>query len=358
MVNNTIIVGGGLFGLTTAIVLAEKGINVTVLEKNYDVLKEASLVNQNRIHYGYHYPRSIETGRESIKGMDAFKEYYSDCINDTFIKYYAIAKHNTHVNAKEFAEFARELNIPLEKAWPGEEILNRAFIEECWKAYEPAFDYNVLRENILSRIKKLRNIRILRNAQITNIETKSDQSIIVTLHNDYKVFGKNLINAAYSGLGDVLKMVYKENLNAKFQLIVMPILKSKQPLDAVGVTIMDGPFCSILPRGFVKDEFILYHVKESVIEESIGHQKPTWNVIDGNVENNIIEASMNYFPILNEMKWVDSWITTRMILPNQEIDDARPTLVISHQENIHSVFSGKVTTCVSAAREILAKIIH
>ena len=66
MVNNTIIVGGGLFGLTTAIVLAEKGINVTVLEKNYDVLKEASLVNQNRIHYGYHYPRSIETGRESI----------------------------------------------------------------------------------------------------------------------------------------------------------------------------------------------------------------------------------------------------------------------------------------------------
>ena len=67
MVNNTIIVGGGLFGLTIAIILAENGINVTVLEKNLDVLKEASLVNQNRIHYGYHYPRSTETGRESIE---------------------------------------------------------------------------------------------------------------------------------------------------------------------------------------------------------------------------------------------------------------------------------------------------
>ena len=44
-----------------------------------------------------------------------------------------------------------------------------------------------------------------------------------------------------------------------------------------------------------------------------------------------------------------------MILPNQEIDDARPTLLISHKKNIHSVFSGKVTTCVSAAKRIIDK---
>lgn len=357
MDNNTIIVGGGLFGLTTAIILAENGINVTVLEKNLDVLKEASLVNQNRIHYGYHYPRSSETGRESIQGMDAFLKYYGDCINDSFTKYYAISKNNSHVNANEFVKFATDLDISLEEAWPDKELLNRNTIEQCWKVYEPAFDYQTLRVNILNRIIKLRNIRILRNANIVKIDNLSDDQIEVTLHNDYVVKGKNLINAAYSGLGDVLKLAFKQDLEAKFQLLVLPILKVNKKIPMYGVTIMDGPFCSILPRGFVEGEYILSHVKESVLESDKGTKRPRWNVFDGRVEHDIIEACKNHFPILSDMTCIDSWITTKMILPNQEIDDARPTLVLTHQKNIHSVFSGKVTTCVSVANEILSKII-
>ena len=155
MVNNTIIVGGGLFGLTAAIILGENGLNVTVLEKNLDVLKEASLVNQNRIHYGYHYPRSFDTGKESIDGMNSFKSYYNDCIFDSFPKYYAISKFNSHTNASEFEKFCGELNIPLQEAWPEEDKLNRSNIEQCWKVYEPAFDYQTLRVNILTRIKKI-----------------------------------------------------------------------------------------------------------------------------------------------------------------------------------------------------------
>ena len=356
MDNNTIIIGGGLFGLTTAIVLAENGINVTVLEKNMDILKEASLVNQNRIHYGYHYPRSKETGKESLEGVDAFLKYYGDCICDSFIKYYAISKNNSHINANEFIDFSKDLGIPLEEAWPDKNLLNRKRIEQCWKVYEPTFDYQTLRINILSRIRKLRNIRILRNAGIVKIENLSDSKIAVTLHNDYVVRGKNLINATYSGLGDVLNLALDQDLEAKFQLLVLPILKTTKKIPMYGVTIMDGPFCSILPRGFVEGEYILSHVKESVLESDKGFRKPRWNVFDGRIENDIVEACKTYFPVLQDMTCVDSWITTKIILPNQEIDDARPTLVITHQENIHSVFSGKVTTCVSAANEILTRV--
>jgi glycerol-3-phosphate dehydrogenase len=357
MVNNTIIVGGGLFGLTTAIILGEQGLQVTVLEKNLDVLKEASLVNQNRIHYGYHYPRSIETGKESIEGMKAFKSYYQDCIYDSFVKYYAISKYNSHINAHEFIQFCEQLNISLTEEWPNESLLTRSQIEQCWRVYEPAFDYQTLRVNVMTRLQKLRNVRILRNAQISKIENVHDDLIQVTLNNNYQLTAKNLINAAYSGLGDVLKLAFKQDLQAKFQLLVLPILKLEKKMPAYGVTIMDGPFCSILPKGFVEGEFILSHVKASVIESDKGLEKPQWNTFDGDVEHSIIEACTQFFPILKEMKWVDSWITTKMILPNQEIDDARPTLVLTHQKNIHSVFSGKVTTCVSAAQELLTKII-
>ena len=53
------------------------------------------------------------------------------------------------------------------------------------------------------------------------------------------------------------------------------------------------------------------------------------------------------------MDCIDSWITTKMILPNKEKNDARPTLVIKNHANIFSLFSGKITTCVSAAKQIL-----
>lgn len=354
--SNVIVIGGGLFGLTTAIVLAEQGLQVTVIEKNLDVLKEASLVNQNRIHYGYHYPRSLETGRESMEGMADFLSYYGNCINDRFTKYYAISKLNTHVNAQEFIRFSRELNIPLEDEWPDSNLLERRGLERCWKVYEPAFDYQTLRVNILERIRKLRNIRIIRNAEILDIQHLSSSMITVKLHNEYLVKGNCLVNATYSGLGGVLKKVLNHDVYAKFQLLVLPILKSRKEIKPFGITIMDGPFCSILPRGFVEGEFVLSHVKQSVIESDKGFSAPKWNIFDGNIENEIIEACKLYFPILEEMDCVDSWITTKMILPNQEIDDARPTLVLTHAENIFSVFSGKVTTCVSAAKEILQKI--
>jgi hypothetical protein len=38
------------------------------------------------------------------------------------------------------------------------------------------------------------------------------------------------------------------------------------------------------------------------------------------------------------------------------MDDARPTLVLKNSDNIFSLFSGKITTCVDAANKILKLI--
>ncbi len=356
MDNHTIVIGGGLFGLTTSIVLAENGIKVTVLEKNLDILKEASLVNQNRIHYGYHYPRSIETGQESIDGMEDFLSYYGDCVNNSLIKYYAISKKRSHTSVDEFIKFSKKLNIPLEESWPDEKFLNRDLIQQCWKAHEPNFDYQTLRVNILNRINKLKNIKILRNSKIIKIDSFYDNQVQVTLRNGYEIKGNNLVNATYSGLNDIFKLATKKNMEAKFQLVVLPILKINKKIPTYGLTIMDGPFCSILPRGFSKDEYILSNVKGSVLESKTGFKKPTWKEFSGSVERDIVEKCKTYFPILSEMEIVDSWITTKMLLPNQEKNDSRPTLILTHKKNIYSIFSGKVTTCVRVAKDMLKKI--
>ena len=38
--------------------------------------------------------------------------------------------------------------------------------------------------------------------------------------------------------------------------------------EKIGLTIMDGPFCSVMPKGNNKNEFLLYHPKYSVVSES------------------------------------------------------------------------------------------
>ena len=70
------IVGGGIFGITVAVKLAKSGHSIDLFEKNGDIMTAASGINQFRLHRGYHYPRSKETGEESLRGLPLFlKEY-------------------------------------------------------------------------------------------------------------------------------------------------------------------------------------------------------------------------------------------------------------------------------------------
>ncbi len=348
------IIGGGLFGITTAILLSDEGYDVMILEKNFDLMTGATLINQNRVHYGYHYPRSLETGRESLEGLSSFINMYGTTVNNSFEKYYAISKFGSHLNADEFSSFCQNLNIPLEEKWPNEKYLNQKEIEACWLVKEPVFDYYELRSLVLAELKKRKRIKIIRNAMISKVEMNGNYSI--TLNNNYQFNSDFIVNATYSGLSDVLSLFGEEKLKAHFELLLLPILKAKNDISTFGVTIMDGPFCSIVPKGFSKNEYILSHVNHSVLQSHLGYGKPEWNAIEGIIEFDIIEACKKYFPILEEMSLRESWMITKMVLPNQDIDDARPTLVLKHKENFYSIFSGKISTCVEAAKSILEKV--
>ena len=224
-------------------------------------------------------------------------------------------------------------------------------VDKVWEVYEPSFDYNILRVNISKRINKLKNINLIRNANISSISRKDDSNIEIN-YNSFKINCDFLVNASYASLKDIISMITKNVEEAKFQLVALPIMKYKDCKSMFGMTIMDGNFCSLIPRGNIDGEFILSHVSESVIETEICKSKPNFKPFNGIVEEKIINESLKYFPILNKMECVDSWITTKMVLPNRNLDDARPSIIIEHENNIVSVFSGKVTTCISSAIKI------
>jgi glycine/D-amino acid oxidase-like deaminating enzyme len=348
--DSILIVGGGIFGLTTAIVLSDHGYNITVVEKDFDILLGATKCNQNRIHHGFHYPRSTQTSKESLMGLKTFMDFYGECINYKFDKYYAISAINSHVNTDQFVEFSRSMGLNMKEQWPDERILRRDNIESCWLTGEPVFDYSKLREMILERISS-RKIKIIRNCSVSSLDGD-----IAILNNNYKIKFRYLINATYSGIPDFLKDVGCNPIKGKFQLCVLPIMRANCKVPNFGVTIMDGPFCSLMPRGFNDNSFILYHVIHSVNQEHVGTSREDWLPIKDMTEMNIVEQCRLYYPILEDMVLSDSWITTRMVLPEQEMDDARPTLVLKNSDSIFSLFSGKITTCVDAANKILKLI--
>ena len=67
-----IVVGAGIFGVTISLTLSENGYDVTLVEGEDDILKNASKSNHNRLHFGFHYPRSINTAKQSLDGYVLF----------------------------------------------------------------------------------------------------------------------------------------------------------------------------------------------------------------------------------------------------------------------------------------------
>ena len=49
---------------------------------------------------------------------------------------------------------------------------------------------------------------------------------------------------------------------------------------------------------------------------------------------------------------IGSMFTVRTVLPNMNSTDERPTIVRQISDNVFTIFSGKVTTCVEAAEEV------
>jgi hypothetical protein len=97
------IIGAGWMGCHLCLKLLEQGYNPTLIEKTR-IFAETSSKNQNRLHVGFHYPRSFETRLLCKRTFDQFmKCYESTCIEETkFVNLYVIA--NTSLMDRETYE--------------------------------------------------------------------------------------------------------------------------------------------------------------------------------------------------------------------------------------------------------------
>jgi hypothetical protein len=84
----------------------------------------------------------------------------------------------------------------------------------------------------------------------------------------------------------------------------------------------------------------------------IKNPKPELTKID-----KFIESGVKYFgDEFADLEHIGSMYTFRAVLSDREHDDARPTLVNHEGDNVYTLFSGKIDTCVEASKELIRKI--
>lgn len=341
------IVGAGIFGVTIATTLAKNNYNVTLYEKEKDIMMAASYVNQYRVHRGYHYPRSDETILSCLKAEPKFREEYKEAIIEKNTHYYCIAKEKTLSTAKQCFDVWNKFNLEYEETTL--DIINEEKIEKCIKVRETLIDPEKWKKICQERLKKYK-VNVL-------LGTEAKES-------DFEEYGATII-ATYSLNNNLLKTHTEKRRDYQFELIEKPLLHLPDKYKNKSIVVIDGPFMCIDPFGET-GLFLTGNVVQAIQKRTVGKipeiPKKFYSLLNnGIIKNpkitnisNFLDAAEEFFPrIKNEAEHIGSMYTIRTVLPYREHDDARPTIIEKINDKTFTVFSGKIATCVDAAEQIL-----
>tara|TARA_Y100000996_G_scaffold289006_1_gene228316 strand:- start:974 stop:2059 length:1086 start_codon:yes stop_codon:yes gene_type:complete len=352
------IFGGGIFGITTFLILRKKGLNCYLYEKEKDLLSGATTKNLNRVHLGYHYPRDKETVFQSQKGFNSFTKLYSNSIFKNFDNYYAIAK-TSKVKSKKYEKFLRETKLKYTKINPKNFRFKTNNIENIYKVNEPVYSWSLLKKQINNLIGKDKN-RIFLKSGIKNLKLENKKYFFKI---NKKTFSSDIIiNATYEGCNGISKNIGKTN-NFEYQVTNIMEINSKK-FKSIGFALMDGPFFSFLPMGNKKNTQVLYHVTHSVLKKSLSDKfKYSWLKKNKALKDNIKRSNSNtlqdlkkYFPSMDIKKINKNYISSRVLLPRTKKTAKRISYLTESSKNYFEVFSGKVDHSVDIANQLYKRI--
>jgi hypothetical protein len=341
------IVGGGIYGVTAAIYLAKNNLDVTIFEKEKDIMMAASFVNQYRAHRGYHYPRSKETILSCSLSEPEFKREYADAIISKNQHYYLIAKESSFLNSSQCLDVWKKFNLEHEEAYL--DIINNEKIEKCLSVNETLIDPQKWKKICWERLKKYK-VNVLLNTEAKEPYLKDYDFVII---------------ATYAFNNALIREFPEKMIDYQFELIEKPLLKLPAKYKNKSMVVIDGPFMCIDPYGDT-GLFLMGNVVHAIHKRNIGKYpeipKEFLSILNKGIIKNpsitniskFLDSAEEFFPgIKNEAEHVGSMYTVRTVLPYREHDDSRPTLITKINDRRISVFSGKIPVCVDTAKEIL-----
>jgi glycine/D-amino acid oxidase-like deaminating enzyme len=355
---NVAVIGCGIFGAEIALKASACGLSVKVLEAKCDILSGASLNNQNRLHLGFHYPRDLETGRQSIRGFEAFKRNYAECIQSGFLNAYFIANSGSLTTPASYLQFCTELGVPFQAIEAKNFCVPVRGADTGILCEEVVYDCTILRDLVKQKLRQ-QNVEVSLGERVTKLSRQGGRYRLETI-GQTTILADVVINASYGDINRLtegLGHVVQENL---YEYTAVPIIKMDMP--RVGVTIMDGPFMTILPHG-KSENFLLYNVAQSVVASNVAKLlDPSWlspetapfsDVDKGAFFRKMVRLCREYMPSLDNAELVGFLEGPRMVLAKKDASDARPSMVTNYDDGYFSVFAGKIDHSIWVAEDLI-----
>lgn len=333
------VLGAGWFGCFIAYELIKKGYLVDVYEKEKDIFQNASGNNQNRLHLGFHYPRSNLTIKRSKDGFKIFKKklkLFSKKIKNNF---YAVSCANgNQINFKKYCSILKFNRLKFK-------IVDSSFlpylknVEGIVKCDEEMI--------LVEKAKKYYKRKLIRNIffnhEIKKINIKKRKFIVAKKQYDivinctwFQLFNKKIRNLLYEYCTILLYKSVKKNHPA--------------------ITIMDGPFFTLYPWDQNKN-YGLYSVKNSrmILDKNINNlKKKVSKIVTKSFLENVrkkIEQEYSYFypSFKKNFRFVKFLNSYRTILKNK--NDSRACLVFE-KNNFIDIMSGKIDHVFYALKKV------
>jgi hypothetical protein len=368
-----IIIGAGLFGLYAAIFSAKRGEHVLVIEYEDQPFKRASTINQARVHMGYHYPRSLSTAIKSKEYVDRFYRDFGFCINSEFDQLYAISSNFSWTNAEQFVKFCKNAGIRCEEI-SASKYFRPAMCDGAFLTSEYSYDANILIQHLMKVINTYPNITLIFSAEIVAIHNNGLEYHII-LQDGKEYHSCFVLNTTYAGVNQIHKLLNFDYFDIKYELCEVMLCKVNENLQNLGITVMDGPFFSIMPYGesglhsltsvtFTPhftcfDDLPVFDCQKQSNGFCSSIRLGNCNTCPAKPQsawpymNNLVKK---YLKTEYQIEFVKSLYSIKPILMTSEIDDSRPTVIKQYSENpaFYSVLSGKINT-IYDLDEVLGK---
>ncbi len=377
---DAVILGAGLYGLYAAKLLADHGRHCLVLEWDATAMRRATWINQARVHNGYHYPRSLSTAIKSAHYYRRFHEDFDFCILRDFQQIYATSAQFSWTDRRQFAAFCAAAEIPCREL-----SVNDYFREgQCDGAFlteEDTYDAGILREYYLKELAaRSEQASLLYDIRVERIHTQGGELLLD--FTDCRGAGERrrvssplLLNATYASVNQILMLV-NEGLESsgaaplplfpiKYELCEIILCKPSERLKDTGITVMDGPFFSIMPFGKTGLHSLtaVTHTPHTACREDLP-AFPCQRETDCSRKqlsncNDCVHKPMTAWPYMRHLadkyllpeyayQYDSSLFSMKPILRSTEVDDARPTAIredlFGNGVRLVSVLSGKINT--------------
>lgn len=366
---DALVVGGGFYGAAIAVYLVvRRGLpRVMLVEQGPALLRQASLNNQARVHNGYHYPRSYTTAFRSHVNLPKFVADYPDAVRRDFTSVYAIAARNSKLTARQFTRFCAEIGARLE---PAPQALRTLFeprlVEDVFIAEEPIFDACVLARQ-LTRDLAAAGVEVRLNARVAAVARSAKDGAALEAAIEVDALrttqtARLVFNCTYSGLNQLGGDFAATRTQLKHEITEMALVEPPRELSGLGVTVMDGPFFSLLPfpaRGLHTLSHVRYTPHLQWLDRA--GADPLVRLRDYPRQSRIdrmLRDAARYLPIVASSVPVDSLFEVKTVLARNEGDDGRPILCEEQADlpGCYSILGGKIDNIYDVLEKLDAEL--